>query len=515
MMFFIEFWRKSRGYEVENKIVLTLKGEEATLALARQVARYAVCGDFIRLDGTLGTGKTTFARQFIRSLAGDDNLAVPSPTFNLIQTYHETRLPVAHVDAYRMADPSEIEMLDLEDYYEHGVVVMEWAQNVEDCLPTFIPPKRHIMETEVGDLLTITLEEDGFDARKVTLHATGTWLKRFGLFVEGVMRPQCEQGRDAFMTSLGFNGAKLEATSPDCSFRTYYRTNIEGEDLIVMDAPPPVEDVLPFVDMTKYLQELSISAPAIKGADMEKGYLLLEDLGTVPFSLACKDKAAQEKWLEKAVDLLAHIANHKTANVWDYDSATPWVEAQRYTDWYLPSITGHATDVSDREEFKQAWLSLWPILNKLPKTTCHWDFHVDNLIAIEDLDAGETGFDDVGVIDYQDARVGPICMDIACLLEDRFPAGADLKGKLIERFLEKLNADVSLEDFMAGYNICVAHRFFKITGLLVRLEQRDERIGATARMGQVWETLHTALKHPALAPVAQVFSKISNQEKVA
>ncbi|MFT7432411.1 MAG: tRNA threonylcarbamoyl adenosine modification protein YjeE [Alphaproteobacteria bacterium] len=510
----IEFWRNSRECNVKNKVVLTLKGEAETLIFAKNVARYAVAGDFIRLDGTLGMGKTTFARQFIRSLANNDTLSVPSPTFNLVQTYNETRLPVAHVDAYRMEDPSELDMLDLGAYFEHGVVLMEWATNVENGLPEIIPPKRHVMETEIGDLLTITIEEDGFDARTVTLEAKGTWLKRFGLFA-GVMRTQEAKGREAFMDSLGFEQAQLTATSPDCSFRTYYRTNIDGEKLIVMDAPPPVEEIEPFIYMTNYLQLKGVHAPAIHGLDVKSGYMLLEDLGAMPFSEICKDEQHQEKWLEKAVDLLAHIANGETADVWTYDSHTAWLEAQRYTDWYLPSITGKATDVSDREAFKQSWLMAWPTLSKLPKTTCHWDYHVDNLMAIEDTDAGETGFYDVGVIDYQDARVGPICMDIACLLEDRFPASETLKGQLIDRFLSKLDVSVNKDDFMAGYNLCVAHRFFKITGLLVRLEQRDARVGATARMPQVWQTLNKALEHEACAGIRKVLEKIAPQKKAA
>ena len=156
---------------MQSQVTLTTTCEKDTENLAREIARYTFAGDFIRLEGTLGMGKTTFARAFIRALAGDDDLAVPSPTFNLMQVYDETRLPVVHVDAYRMGDGSELEMLDLDSYYENGVTLMEWCSNVEDGLPGYKTPKRYVMESEVGDFLTIELSEieGAVDSRQVTL----------------------------------------------------------------------------------------------------------------------------------------------------------------------------------------------------------------------------------------------------------------------------------------------------------------------------------------------------------
>lgn len=490
---------------MQKMVVLHLKDEAATLELASLVAKYAVCGDFIRLDGTLGMGKTTFARQFIRTLAGDNNLSVPSPTFNLMQTYTETRLSVAHVDAYRLSDPIELEMLDLDAFFEHGVVVMEWAENVEEVLPTFTPPARHIMESEVGDKLQVVLQESVHGGREVHLIAEGTWLKRFGLIVDGYMRTQSEEGRAAFLKDYGIYADAIEPVTPDCSFRTYYRVATNEGSRILMDAPPPLEELEPFVHMANYYQSIGVHAPKVYEVDLENGYALLEDLGSHPISKVCADENKQEEILTQAVDLLIHVANQVPANVWKYDASTTWQEAKRFTDWYLPTVLNHATDVADRAAFKQAWFASFSALDKLPKTTCHMDFHVDNILL--------KGDGSLAVIDFQDARVGPVCMDLACLLEDRFPAGDDLKEKLIRRFLAGLNHQVSYDDFMAGYNLCVAHRFFKITGLLHRLEIRDGRNGATARMEQVWKTLEKALQAPACAKILKVVDKIHPQRE--
>jgi tRNA threonylcarbamoyl adenosine modification protein YjeE len=502
---------------MQEIVTIFVKNEAETKNLASALARYAVAGDFIRLEGTLGLGKTTFARAFIRALSGEADLAVPSPTFNLMQTYDETRLPVVHVDAYRMVDASELDMLDLSTYYENGVTLMEWCGNVEQALPVYTPPERHIMESEIGDFLTVELAdvEGQPDQRKITLKAHGTWCQRFGLLTTGVMREQTGAGRDNFLKENGFEDVKLETTSPDCSFRTYYRFQADDQNYIVMDAPPPIEDVVPFINMAGFYESIGLRVPHIFAQDAKQAYLLLEDLGKHVLSDVCKDKSLQEKWLNVAVDVLIHTANEKKPNIWGYSAESMWQEAKRFTDWYLPYVTGQATHTADREAFKNAWFTAFESVKNLPQTTCHWDYHVDNLMCLDPQ--GEATLNNLALIDFQDARVGPVSMDMACLLEDRFPAGESLKQKLIHTFLDGLEQKVSYQDFMAGYNLCLAHRFFKITGLLVRLQERDQRGNVMARMDQVWQTLNQALSHEACAPIKKVMDDIYPQykEKVA
>lgn len=504
---------------MQKVVTILAKNESDTERLAAKIACYTVAGDFIRLEGTLGMGKTTFARAFVRALSGEEDLAVPSPTFNLMQIYDETRLPVVHVDAYRMTDPSELDMLDLSAYYENGVTLMEWCSNVEGALPVYTPPKRHIMESEVGDFLTIELAdvEGELDQRKIILKAQGTWCHRFGLISSTTMRAQTNMGRVGFLQEKGFSNVKLEATSPDCSFRTYYRFQNENKNYIVMDAPPPVEDVVPFIAMANFYSDINLKVPTIFETDVQNGYLLLEDLGEESLNAACQNPAMQEKWLNAAVDILIHTANSKKADVWSYSAESMWQEAKRFTDWYLPYVTGHATHTADRESFKNAWFIAFERIQNLPQTTCHWDYHVDNLMCLNSQNKPNINMNDLALIDFQDARIGPISMDMACLLEDRFPADEVLKQKLIHKYIEGLKIKISYEDFMAGYNLCLAHRFFKITGLLVRLEQRDKRENMMERMDKVWQTLNQALKHEACTPIKKVLDEIYPQykEKVA
>ena len=501
---------------MQSQVTLTTTCEKDTENLAREIARYTFAGDFIRLEGTLGMGKTTFARAFIRALAGDDDLAVPSPTFNLMQVYDETRLPVVHVDAYRMGDGSELEMLDLDSYYENGVTLMEWCSNVEDGLPGYKTPKRYVMESEVGDFLTIELSEieGAVDSRQVTLKANGTWRERFGLLPTSIMRPQTEEGRNSFLKSQHFEG-HITPLSPDCSFRTYYRVETNGEKRLIMDAPPPVEKVQDFTDMVNFYEEIGLRVPKVYASDVENGYLLLEDLGDQSLRSVCASEAMQEKWLTVATDILIHTANNKKVDVWHYSADSMWQEAKRFTDWYLPYVTGHATHIADRESFKKAWYASFEKIKNLPQTTCHYDYHIDNLMYLNPK--GEATIQNLAMIDFQDARVGPVCLDVACLLEDRFPADEALRQKLIDRFLDGINEKVSKEDFIAGYNLCLLHRYFKIVGLLVRLQERDKRENVMGRMNEAWEMIHKLLHKPACTEIKNVMDKIypQYQEKAA
>ena len=105
-----------------------LADERATHALAREVALLARAGDLIALTGELGSGKTSFARAFIRALADAPGLEVPSPTFTLVQTYAEALVPVTHCDLYRLSDAAETVELGIDEALEDGIVLVEWPE---------------------------------------------------------------------------------------------------------------------------------------------------------------------------------------------------------------------------------------------------------------------------------------------------------------------------------------------------------------------------------------------------
>jgi len=143
-------------------IEIDLPDEAATIALAAALAPLLRPGDTVTLTGLIGAGKTTFARALIRTLAGDDALEVPSPTFTLVQPYEETRIPVAHFDLYRLAEGTELDELGFDDAVTGGIALVEWPERAAG---------------RFGNALSVALETAG-DGRSAVLSGDAVWLER-------------------------------------------------------------------------------------------------------------------------------------------------------------------------------------------------------------------------------------------------------------------------------------------------------------------------------------------------
>lgn len=111
------------------------RNERDTEKLAQELAAKLSPGDIVLLEGSLGAGKTVFARALIRALADDPALEVPSPTFTLVQTYDTPHGSVAHFDLYRLEDPEEVYELGWEDAQAGSIVIVEWPQRLGSLAP--------------------------------------------------------------------------------------------------------------------------------------------------------------------------------------------------------------------------------------------------------------------------------------------------------------------------------------------------------------------------------------------
>lgn len=130
---------------------ISVSSEAQTAALAAHLAPLLKPQDVITLNGTLGAGKTAFARALIRSLCGAE-IEVPSPTFNLLLIYETRNAPIYHYDFYRIKDPEEVWELDVEEAYDSAITIMEWAERLEDLIPQdALTVKITIPNTETED----------------------------------------------------------------------------------------------------------------------------------------------------------------------------------------------------------------------------------------------------------------------------------------------------------------------------------------------------------------------------
>jgi tRNA threonylcarbamoyl adenosine modification protein YjeE len=492
----------------QSSFTIALEDEQATRRFAVAIANALEPGDLVTMSGDLGAGKTAFARALIRYLASDPGIAVPSPTFTLMQVYELPRFTLAHADLYRLTSPDELAELGLDEIAASGVVLMEWPDRAGGQLP--------------ADRIDIALSlapAKGNDYRDVRV--TG-----HGVLAQRVARMAALR---TFLHRSGYEFAERQRMQGDASSRVYERVIRDGTPAILMNAPrrpdgPPVrdgkpysaiahlaEDVRPFVAMADGLRALGFSAPEIYAADLNQGFLLLEDFGTEPFVAGSPPAPIAARYGE-AVDLLAALHARQvgamlplpdgtTYAVPAYDKAAFLIEAELLLDWYIPH-RGLAVDDAERDRFRQLWLAALKSALEGQQTWVLRDFHSPNLIWLPDRD----GYRRVGLLDFQDAVIGPTGYDVASLLQDaRVDVPEPLERELFARYARRrAEADPRFDpaDFAALYSVMAAQRATKILGIFARLDRRDGKPQYLRHMPRVWRSLQRSLAHPALAEIS-------------
>lgn len=480
-----------------------LLSEADTIRLGEDLALALRAGDCLALSGDLGAGKSTLARAFLRAMADDDDLEVPSPTFTLVQAY-DLRIPVAHFDLYRLADGSELDELGFDEALNDGICLVEWPEMADAQLP--------------GDRIRLTLLHDG-DGRRAEFQGPKAMLDR----IRRVLAIR------AFLQTHGHGEARRRFLTGDASMRAYETiTGNDGKITILMDWPlrpegPPVldgkpypkvahlaEDAYPFVAIAEHLRRMGLAAPEILAVDYAAGILLIEHLGfdgvldedgqpireRYRESIACLAHLHQSPLLRELPVTPDHV--HKVP---DFDPVAMKIETRLILDWYLPWQRGGGT-VSDVERL--AYGAIWDgLIEKLGACEHHLllrDVHSPNLIWRDD----KSGLQRVGLIDFQDAMIGPTAYDVASLVQDaRVTIPPTLGDDLLQHYLalRHQNANFDEAGFRQAFAIMAAQRNCKLAGLWVRLKDRDGKPGYMKHMPRTLAYLVSALQHPVLAPL--------------
>jgi aminoglycoside/choline kinase family phosphotransferase len=312
--------------------------------------------------------------------------------------------------------------------------------------------------------------------------------------------------RAALLARAGWGGAACAPLSSDASFRRYARLRRGGETALLMDAPPGREDAGAFARVAETLLALGLSAPRILAEDREAGFLLIEDFGEATFTRLLDGGAAPAPLYARAVDALAALhgqAEAGAAPVPFYDRDRLLAEAALLPGWYLPALTGRATSAEARAAWDAAWAAVLDALPPPAETLVLRDYHVDNLMLLED----RAGVAACGLLDFQDAVVGPAAYDLVSLLED---ARRDVPEALAEAMLARYAAarpETSGEAFLRWYRVLGVQRHAKVAGIFVRLLVRDGKPRYLGHIPRVMRLLARGLEHPDLAPVARWFDR--------
>jgi aminoglycoside/choline kinase family phosphotransferase len=304
----------------------------------------------------------------------------------------------------------------------------------------------------------------------------------------------------AFLERAGWGTAHRRVLAGDASFRRYDRLDRGSERAVLMDAPPPQEDVRPFLAVAAILHRLGLSAPRILARDEAAGLLLLEDLGDGTYTRLLAGNADETALYALAVDVLVYLHRRfdaAAARLPPYDEARLLFEASLLVDWFLPAVTGGAAAETVRKAYLAAWRAVLPLASGAAPTLVLRDYHIDNLLLLD----GRGGVAACGLLDFQDAVIGPASYDLVSLLEDaRRDVPANLVAAMLERYLAGFPG-IDRAAYLTSYAVLGAQRNAKIIGIFTRLWRRDGKPGYLQHIPRVWRLLVQDLAHPALAPV--------------
>ena len=322
---------------------------------------------------------------------------------------------------------------------------------------------------------------------------------------------------DAFLGKAGWGEAERQPLQGDASTRRYIRLRHRGEAAMLMDAPPPREKVGAFHDIGRLLSSLSFSTPAFLAVDLEQGFLLLEDFGDETFTnllAAGEDEAAL---YQLAVDTLIELHRRWPQrgelgggiSVPPYSDEILLEEVGRFAEWYLPEAVGRQRAEALREEFMALWRDALPGARLVRDSLVLRDYHVDNLMVLP----GRSGTAACGLLDFQDAVIGPLTYDLMSLVRDvRRDVSADVSQTAITRYLDAF-PELPQARFTQSFAVMSAQRNVKILGNFARLLRRDGKPNYLKYIPRTWRLIEEAFEHPALSALRGWFDETLPPEK--
>ncbi len=481
-------------------IEIFLTDAAATERLGEDLAMALRPGDVLALQGDLGVGKSTLARALIRALADDAQLDVPSPTFTLVQSY-EARFPVHHFDLYRLTSEVELDELGFDDALSEGAALVEWPERAGNRLPP--------------DTVRIELEHRN-DGRNARLSGRGTAFERITRSL--AMRD--------FLERSGWADAERRHFVGDASARSYEIVTQHGSPpRVLMNSPrlvmgPPVRDGKPYAEIAHTAQSVTafvavdhalrmagVAVPEIYAQDLEQGFLLLEHLGSGSF-LDGQGRPITERYAA-AGELLAMMhgrlwpqrleaAPGIVHDIPPFDRDAMLIEADLLVDWYVPAVTGARASDALQAGYHERWNAALDRLAGCEYSLMLRDFHSPNIIWRGD----RTGHDRLGIVDFQDALIGPSAYDVASLAMDaRVTVPPEIEQATLSAYIAARHAAGSFDEeaFRESYALMAAQRNSKILGIFVRLDRRDGKPAYLKHLPRIRDYLRRALTHPALA----------------
>lgn len=297
----------------------------------------------------------------------------------------------------------------------------------------------------------------------------------------------------------------LAPASADASFRRYFRVTLTSGARIAMDAPPEREDCRPFVQVAQLMHDAGLHVPEILAADLDRGFLLLSDLGDTTYLTALTATNADALFGDAIAALILWQCASRPDVLPPYDRALLQREMDLFPEWYIGRHLGVVLSAAQRAALARINDLLAASAMAQPAVYVHRDYMPRNLM----LSAPNPG-----VLDFQDAVYGPITYDVASLFRDAFISWPE--ERVIDwaaRYWEQakraqLPVDADFGEFYRAFEWMGLQRHLKVLGIFARIHYRDGKSGYLQDTPRFLGYMRAVCaRYAALAPLAHLLDE--------
>ena len=324
------------------------------------------------------------------------------------------------------------------------------------------------------------------------------------------MDSRFEQLQDWLRTVAGINDYEIAPASADASFRRYFRVQYDATSRIVMDAPPEQEDCQPFIHVSSLMAGIGLHVPVVLRQDLQQGFLLLTDLGDRVYLSELNADTVEDLYGD-ALQALLRLQAHGAADLPPYDRGLLMNEMELFRQWYLERHLGLPLTGSENATIDAVFAYLADHALQQPRVIVHRDYHSRNLMVSSP---------NPGILDFQDAVIGPITYDLVSLLRDCYIAWprSQVENWVSQYYRqarsEGLLENVSEAQFLNWFDLMGIQRHLKASGIFARLNYRD---GKSAYLGDIPRTLGYVIDvgkdYPVLRPFIELIERVMTVDK--
>lgn len=314
---------------------------------------------------------------------------------------------------------------------------------------------------------------------------------------------------ESWLSQNNYDVSSLRVLSGDASFRKYYRVDKDAISYVVMDCPPDKENLDAFIKISDKLQKAKINVPKLFECNEDDGFLVISDLGDNLYSKKLDKETVYCLYTDALETIVKMQMNTDLSGLDNFDNLYD-EENKLFTDWFLQHH--QKTDLDDRlrSDLSNEFDKINSIIRDIPKTFVHRDFHSRNLLV--------TDTNNPGVIDYQDAVLGPVTYDLVSLLKDCYITWDDgLIEDMLESFFTRIksNSINSISDFRYWFDITGLQRHIKAIGIFSRLNYRDNKDGYLKDIPRTYAYVDKVLnKYKDLSNLNEIFNSLEIANKL-